>query len=288
MKSRPVAIVMTPETENEAVGVVIRRTIGSGKFIYLDPFLLLDHLTLDPNAQDTSGAKSTEGIGFPRHPHRGIETLTYVFAGQMHHKDSIGNDDHIEAHGSQFMTAGTGIFHEEYAGIDPSTHAHESLQIWFNLPAAQKRIPAYYASKPAAQIPEVRVGEATVRVVAGEFQGVIGAFTQIAVQPRYFDVHLPAGASVTLPAPFGENTAVYVYRGTAHLGPDKTPVSTGHLAVFASGEEVVLEAGNEQTRLIFISAKPLGEPVLQYRSLVMNTVDEMKEALDDLQNGTFV
>jgi len=278
--TRAVAIVMEPEEAHEAPGVLIKRSIGSEKLILLDPVLLLDHLGVDTNA----GA--TPVIGFPRHPHRGIETLTYVFAGKMKHKDSMGNEDTVEENESQWMTAGGGLFHEEM--VETTDGVHNSLQIWFNLPAAEKMKPPRYQPGRNANIPIVTLANGgVVRVVAGEFNGTKGAFQEIAVRPHYFDVRLPAGAEVTLPALPGHMAFAYLYEGAAAFGEPETLIEASRLVVFTDGEDVFVSAIQREARFIYVSAKPLGEPVLQYRSLVMNTVDQMKEALDDLQKGTF-
>jgi len=284
MNSRAVGIVMEPKEAAEAEGVRIRRTIGGERLVLLDPFLLLDHLTVP--ASDSASA----GVGFPRHPHRGIETLTYVVAGRVHHKDSLGNDSGVTAQGSQWMTAGGGIFHEEY--LEPDAAGCEAIQIWFNLPAREKRKPAAYRAAHATDIPEVVLPQgATVRVVAGAFAGQAGPFAGIGAHPTYLDVHLPAGVSVTLPAPAGETAFAYLYRGKATFGEGGAGKETdaAHLVIFCDGEGAQVTASSqEEARLIFVSARALGEPVLQYRSLVMNTIEEMKQALDDLEQGTFV
>ncbi len=280
---RSIGIVMEPKEAAEAEGVLIRRTIGSEQLVLLDPLLLLDHLTVPPSSD------AAQGIGFPRHPHRGIETLTYVLAGHVHHKDSRGNDSGVGALGAQWMTAGRGIFHEEY--LEPGESGCEALQIWFNLPAADKMKPATYHPAQADDIPEVALeGGATVRVAAGVFAGKTGPLQGIAVAPTYLDVHLPAGATVTLPAQQGDTALAYLYRGQAvfGVGDAAKPVAAARLIVFCDGDEVQVTASAEEAaRFIFVAARPLREPVLQYRSLVMNTVEEMKQALDDLQNGTF-
>ena len=280
---RSVGIVMDPKEAAEGEGVLIRRTVGSERLVLLDPFLLLDHLTV-PASSDAA-----QTIGFPRHPHRGIETLTYVLAGQVHHKDSRGNDSGVGAHGTQWMTAGRGIFHEEY--LEPGETGCEALQIWFNLPAAEKMKPAGYRPAQADAIPEiVTEGGATVRVVAGVFEGKTGPIQGVAVSPTYLDVHLPVGATVLLPAKPGETAMAYLYRGQATFGVAEgaKPVAAARLVVFCDGDGVQVTASAEEAaRFIFVAARPLHEPVLQYRSLVMNTVEEMKQAIDDLQNGTF-
>jgi quercetin 2,3-dioxygenase len=283
MTIRSTGIVMDPKEADEAAGVTIRRTIGSERLILLDPFLLLDHLTVTPSENGVSS------VGFPRHPHRGIETLTYVFAGHVHHRDSLGNDSKVGAQGSQWMTAGGGIFHEEMLEI--GAEGCEALQIWFNLPAAQKMVRPGYVPAHGTDIPVVDLGGgATARVVAGELAGKRGPFQNIAVHPTYLDVTVPAGATVTLPAPQGETAFAYLYRGRAAFGANDATqtVTAPQLAIFCDGDTVRATAQDpEETRFIFVSARPLHEPVLQYRSLVLNTVEQMQQALDDLKAGTF-
>jgi redox-sensitive bicupin YhaK (pirin superfamily) len=286
MKIRSAGIVMDPKEADEAEGVTIRRTIGGERLVLLDPFLLLDHLSIEGLEGET------KVVGFPRHPHRGIETLTYLFAGWVNHRDSLGNDSKVGANGSQWMTAGGGIFHEEMFEADSA--GGEGLQIWFNLPAAQKLKSPGYRPAHATDIPEVALeGGATARVVAGELGGKRGAFAGIAVDPTYLDVRLPAGATVTLPAAQGETAFAYLYRGQAHCGPtdDRQEATAPQLVIFCDGDAAQITATAEspggEARFIFVSARPLREPVLQYRSLVMNTVEEMQQAIADLKNGTF-
>ena len=283
MNTRSVGIVMEPKEAAEAEGVLIRRTIGSERLVLLDPFLLLDHLTVPP------GSDASDGVGFPRHPHRGIETLTYVLSGRVHHKDSKGNDSSVSAGGAQWMTAGAGIFHEEY--LEPHQDGCEALQIWFNLPASEKMKPAGYRPAQAAEVPEaVLEGGVTVRVIAGAFEGKVGPLQGVAVNPTYLDVHLPAGTSITLPAPQGKTAFAYLYRGQAGFGEGDGVKGTlaARLVIFCDGEGVqAMAPDSEDAHFIFVTAQPLREPVLQYRSLVMNTVEEMKQALDDLEQGTF-
>ena len=282
MSYREVAIVMEPKEAPEAEGVLIRRTIGSERMVLLDPFLLLDHLSLPMTGGETNIH------GFPRHPHRGIETLTYVLAGQVHHKDSKGNDSRVGAPGTQWMTAGRGIFHEEYFAADAG--GCEGLQIWFNLPAAEKMKPAAYRAAQAAEIPEITLeGGAVVRIVAGTLEGKTGPMEGIAVQPTCLEVILPEGATVTLPAPVGETAFAYLVRGRATFGEGSgsKEAEAARLVVFCDGEGVQVTAGAEGARFLFVTARPLREPVLQYRSLVMNTVEEMKQAIEDIEQGVF-
>lgn len=267
MSQRRAAFVFDPIPVDEAPGVTIRRTIGGDRLILLDPFLLLDHVTVDP---ERSGGE----VGFPRHPHRGIETLSWVLQGEVAHRDSLGNEGRVGRGGSQWMTAGNGIWHEEHLAPDES--GGEFLQLWFNLPASLKRIPAGYAG--CAAVPVVSVPGGEVRIAAGSFAGVAGAFEGIAVRPVVLEVSLEPGASVELPAPFGDSAFAYVAAGSL-LVEGSTAVAP-QLMVFGSGEGVVARAGDSGARFLFASASPLAEPVMQYRSFVMNTADDIGETLE--------
>lgn len=267
---RRVGIVFEPEEVDEAPGVRIRRTIGSEKLIVLDPFLLLDHLYLEPTSHG-------QNVGFKRHPHRGIETLTYVYAGSVHHKDSRGNDEGVGAGAAQWMTAGAGIFHEEMLSAGPD--GHEALQLWFNLPAAKKFTePSYQAAQPEA-IPEVLTESgATVRIFSGRFEEVEGAFKGISVNPTVLDIRIPADRQLTMPIDPEATACAYVIKGAGDVP---------RLQIYRSGDLIEFGPYGEETRLFFVAARPLAEPLMQYRSLVMNTVDQMADALEDLANGTF-
>lgn len=280
MAHRKVGLVMEPVEHEEAEHLTIGRTLGGDRMVLLDPFLLLDHMRLD--------AVATQAVGFPRHPHRGIETLTYVFAGRVHHKDSLGNDSGVGPGGSQWMCAGGGIFHEEY--LEPREEGNNSLQIWFNLPAAEKRKPATYQGVSGDDVPVATLeGGATARVIAGEVGGVRGAFEGIAVNPTYLDVWVPPGTTVELPAPAEETAFAYVYRGTVSFG-DTGPnaVVSPKLVVFSEkGNSVQISTSEGEARFVFVRARPLREPVVQYRTHVMNSVEEIRETLEDLERGTF-
>lgn len=270
---------MKPGVVEEAPGVHIGRTIGSDRLILLDPFLLLDHMQV--------GDAAAPSIGFPRHPHRGIETLTWMVAGRVHHTDSLGNDDSVGAYEAQWMTAGKGIFHSEM--LEQTAEGCEGLQLWFNLPAAQKFVPAGYQAARKADIPVVTTDGVSVAVVAGTFQDTTGPLDKIAVRPTVLGVKLEPGASVTLPAPAGTNAFAFVHQGTVSDSTGKAVAAT-QLAIFTDGEDVTLTASTEDAegaQLLFCAAKPLNEPVFLYRSLVLSNVDQMAEALDDLENGTF-
>lgn len=269
MNQRSVAFVIEPVAAHEAKGVDIRRSVGADRMVYLDPVLLVDHLRLP----HTPGVGK---MGFPRHPHRGIETFTVVLEGTMHHKDSIGNVSAIGPGGVQWMTAGRGIFHEEM--MESHGAGVEVLQLWFNLPAAQKRVPPSYAGASAEDVP--RVG--AVRVLAGEFEGAKGAIQGIAVGPNVLDVQLEEGASVTVPVAEGHTAAAYLMHG------DGVVTAQPGLVVFSDhGDEVVLKAGAGGARWIFLSAPKLNEPVMQYRSFVMSTADDIGETERLIASGDF-
>lgn len=274
MSSRLAAFSYVPTGVSEADGVTINRVIGGDRMAILDPFILLDHASINA---------SSDVVGFHRHPHRGIETLSYVITGEVGHKDSLGNEGFVGPGGTQWMTAGNGIWHEEM--MKPGPEGAEMLQLWFSLPADRKRIPAGYVNGPSSDVPEVSVPGGAVRVVAGSFQGVSGIFQNIAVKPTVLDVRLEAGASVAIPTDADEQAFLYVVRGSATSG--------GHTAtepkviVFSSGEVVEVTAGVNGTRFLFCSAKPLDEPILQYRSFVMNTPEDIRETLAMIGDGTF-
>jgi quercetin 2,3-dioxygenase len=267
---------MEPGVVEEAPGVRIGRTIGSDRLILLDPFLLLDHMQVGDAAAPT--------IGFPRHPHRGIETLTWMIAGRVHHTDSLGNDDSVGAGEAQWMTAGTGIFHSEM--LEQTAEGCEGLQLWFNLPADKKFIPANYQAARKDQIPVVEHHGAAVAVVARAFEDAVGPLDRIAVAPTVLGVTLAPGVSVTLPAPRGTNAFAFVHQGSI-TDPTGKSVGAVRLGIFTDGDDITLTAGNDGAGLLFCAARPLNEPVFLYRSLVLSNVDQMAQALDDLENGTF-
>jgi redox-sensitive bicupin YhaK (pirin superfamily) len=276
MKHRTIAFAFAPSVADEAKGVIRRRSIGGERLALLDPFLLLDHVTVDP-------AHDGGEIGFPRHPHRGIETLSYVIDGEVSHRDSLGNEGRVGAGGTQWMTAGNGIYHEEM--LSPGADGGEFLQLWFNLPRSQKRIPAAYAGVPGANVPTVAGDGYSVRVVAGEFAGVTGAFVGIAVGPTVLDLTIEPGHSVTIPTTEGEAALSYLIRGSI---PDAPKDDAGpQLLVFTDGSELTLTAGADGARLLFAAARLLNEPVLQYRSLVMSTPEDIQETYEMMASGHF-
>jgi quercetin 2,3-dioxygenase len=292
MAAQPRAVerVIEPTHVIEGAGVRLRRSIATAALDYLDPFLLLDNFQSDDPADYLAG--------FPWHPHRGIETVTYMLAGEVDHRDSIGNAGMIGAGDVQWMTAGGGIMHEEMprAGADGKMGG---FQLWVNLPAELKMTKPRYQDLGAAQIPEVRRPDGTViRVVAGEVDGVKGAVTEIHAEPEYLDVSLPAGVSFSQPVPRGHAAFAYAFEGEGQFGVgcdlgyrgdlDGELLAAPRMAVFADGDEVRVEAHGHAVRFLLVSGKPLGEPIARYGPFVMNTREELQLALRDLQNDTFV
>ena len=274
MKHRQPGFIFAPTPVDEAKGVTIVRAIGAERMAILDPFILLDHASVE---------KDSSVVGFPRHPHRGIETLSYVITGEVGHKDSRGNEGTVGAGGTQWMTAGDGIYHEEM--LIPGSDGAEFLQLWFSLPSAKKRIPAAYYGGPAHAIPEVASSGAIVRVVAGRFRDVERLFDGIAVDPTVLDIVLRPHATIEIPTALGEATVAYILRGSMNVG--ETSPSAPSLVVFTDGEGVSLTAGDVGARVFFVAAAPLKEPILQYRSFVMNTVEDIQETLERISAGTF-
>ena len=286
MAAHPRAIerVIEPTPVIEGAGVRLRRSIATATLDYLDPFLLLDNFQSDDPDDYLAG--------FPWHPHRGIETVTYMLAGEVDHRDSIGNAGMIGAGDVQWMTAGGGIMHEEMPrpGGDGRMGG---FQLWVNLPAELKMTRPRYQDLGAARIPEVRRADGSViRVVAGEVDGVTGAVTEIYAEPAYLDVALPAGASFSQPVPPGHSAFAYAFEGEGQFGvgsdPDGARLVAPRMAVFGDGDEVRVEARGHALRFLLVSGKPLGEPIARYGPFVMNTREELQFALRDLQNDTFV
>ena len=290
VEARLVERVITPQPVIEGAGVRLKRSIATPTLDYVDPFLLFDHFGSDDPADYLAG--------FPWHPHRGIETVTYMLAGEVDHRDSIGNAGAIGAGDVQWMTAGGGIMHEEMPrpGDDRKMGG---FQLWVNLPASLKMSHPRYQDLIAAQIPEVRRDDGTViRVVAGEVDGVAGAVTEIYAEPEYLDVSLPAGGKFTQRVPRGHAALAYAFEGEGRFGVvadlgyrgdlDGVLLAAPHMAVFGDGDEVHVAADDVPVRFLLISGKPLGEPIARYGPFVMNTREELMLALRDLQNDTFV
>ncbi len=280
---RKVKTVIEPSPVVEGAGVRLKRSLGGESLNYLDPFLLFDHFG-SPNAEDYEA-------GFPMHPHRGIETVTYMLAGEVQHRDTLGNSGSIGAGDVQWMTAGGGILHEEMPQVRPEGNG--GFQLWVNLPAKLKMSKPRYQDIPSQKIPEVTTeGGAQVRVIAGNVSGTEGGVTGIAANPTYLDVRIPPNTSFSQPIPQGHTAFAYVFEGSADVVEDEHGaqqcIAQTALVVFEDGERINIVGGGNGARLLLISAKPLGEPIARYGPFVMNTKEEIQQALTDLKRGTFI
>ena len=282
-KLRKIQTIIDPTPVVEGAGVRLKRTLGGEKLNYLDPFLLFDHFG-SPNVEDYEA-------GFPMHPHRGIETVTYMLAGEVHHRDTLGNAGSIGAGDVQWMTAGGGILHEEMPQVRPEGNG--GFQLWLNLPANLKMTQPRYQDIPSREIPELATEDGVkIRVIAGNVAGTNGAVTGIAANPTYLDVFIPPGRSFTQSVPQGHTAFAYVFEGKGAFVEDdegsQKLIAQTKLVVWEDGDLVKIVTGEEAVRLLLISAQPLGEPVARYGPFVMNTKDEIAQALLDLKQGTFI
>jgi hypothetical protein len=283
--ARSVRAVIEPQMVIEGAGVLLRRSFGPSRANPFDPFLLFDHFAFnDP--------KDAPIWGFPTHPHRGIETVTYMLEGSVRHRDSLGNTGVIGPGDVQWMTSGRGILHEEMPRREPDGRVN-GFQLWVNLPAASKMSAPRYQEVSADSIPAAERSGMKARVVAGEFDGVAGPVTEINAGPLYMDVRLEPGAELAIPMPEGRTALAYVFEGSGMFGPlesaQREPVEAVRMLVFGEGDHVLARAsGSSPVRFMLIGGVPFGEPIVPYGPFVMNTEDEIRQALADLRNGTFV
>ncbi len=285
--SRSIQQIIEPQYVIEGAGVLLRRSFGPRRSNEYDPFLLFDHFAFNDPVEGPI-------VGFPMHPHRGIETVTYMLDGSVHHRDSLGNAGLIGPGDVQWMTSGRGIMHEELPQRSP-TGAIAGFQLWVNLPAALKMGKPRYQEVNAATIPAVKRGDALVRVVAGEVDGVCGPVTEIAANPVYLDVKLEANASFNYPIPHGHTALAYVFEGLGNFGVDAEPVSAVRLIVFGEGDlaespssDGIKVTSEQGVRFMLIAGAPIREPIAPYGPFVMNTDAEIRQALIELRNGTFI
>ncbi|MEQ8391017.1 MAG: pirin family protein [Thalassospira sp.] len=276
-KARGVKRVLRAMDTSDGAGVSLKRSIGSPQLDMLDPFLMLDSISTD-NADDYIA-------GFPEHPHRGFETVTYMVEGAMGHKDSIGSEGVLRSGGVQWMTAGSGIIHSETPKQENGLL--QGFQLWINLPAKDKMIDPRYQNIEAPDVPEIAVSDGVdLRLVAGEMFGKTGPINGISTDPVFVDVKLDAGAEVSIPMPEGHAGVVYVFIGDAVIAGKDVP--THHLAVLRNGNSVTLKGGEDGGRMLVIAARPLHEQVVRYGPFVMSSKQELMQAFDDFQNGRFV
>lgn len=280
MSLRKVAKIVEPIYVMEGAGVRLKRTIATDYLDYLDPFLLFDHFGSDDPMDYLAG--------FPMHPHRGIETVTYMLSGNVNHKDSMGNSGTIGACDVQWMTSGSGILHEEMPQ-EPEEGKLEGFQLWVNLPAKLKMTYPRYQEVKASQIPEITLSEGVqVKVIAGEVNGVKGPVTEIFADPEYLDVSLEEGSSFEHNLPERHTVFAYVFEGEGVFDQEGTLISATNLVIFGDGKSVEIHTENKPVRFLLVSGKPLNEPIARYGPFVMNTPEEIEDALKDLQKGTFV
>ena len=277
-QSRGIERIIEGVATSDGAGVKLTRVL-TGKLQHrLDPFLMLDAFGSD-NPDDYIA-------GFPDHPHRGFETITYMLSGRMRHRDNAGHEGLLEQGGVQWMTAGRGIIHSEIP--EQKNGVMEGFQLWLNLPAKRKMAEPWYRDISSQEIPEYVTAEnVTVRVIAGMSNGVTGVVTREETEPLYLDIHLPAGASFSTVLPATHNAFIYVYRGTVKVGD--TPVESHRMGILSNTPQAdgVMLTATEDTRLILIAGRPLNEPIVQYGPFVMNTQEEIHQAMDDFRNGRF-
>ena len=299
MSIRPVKRVAKSKPTLEGAGVHLRRAFGFGKTSDFDPFLLLDDFRNDTPDEYLAG--------FPWHPHRGIETITYVLAGTVEHGDSLGNRGNLEAGDVQWMTAGRGILHQEMPQGDAQGRMH-GFQLWANLPSSLKMTAPRYQDVKGAEIPEIVDDDGTrVRVVCGDFWGRRGPIEGVAADPRYLDIFVPPGKRKTLPVEVERHAFAYVFEGSGDFRGASAPFGvltektdggneivvreqTGNrsLVLFDRGDEVTVQAGDQGIRFLLVSGKPIEEPVAWHGPIVMNTQAELQQAFAELRGGTFI
>jgi len=299
MSIRPVKRIVSSKPTIEGAGVHLHRAFGFGDTAEFDPFLLLDDFRNDRPEEYRAG--------FPWHPHRGIETITYVLAGTVEHGDSLGNRGNLGAGDVQWMTAGRGILHQEMPQGDAHGRMH-GFQLWANLPSSLKMTAPRYQDIKAGEIPQIIDDDGTsARVVCGEFWGKRGPVEGVAADPRYLDITVPPGRRKTLPVELERHAFAYVFEGSGKFRAASQPFGvltektdgeneilvreqTGDrsLVLFDSGDEVTVQAGDAGIRFLLVSGKPIEEPVAWYGPIVMNTQAELRQAVAELRNGTFI
>ena len=283
--SRKIKQIIEPQTVIEGADVRLRRSFGPNRANLYDPFLLFDHFAFNDPRQGPIQ-------GFPTHPHRGIETVTYMLEGNVRHRDSIGNMGVIGPGDVQWMTSGRGILHEELPRRGPQGTIY-GFQLWVNLPAAQKMGQPRYQEVTSGAIPTAESDGVKVRVVAGEYAGVQGPVTQIAAQPLYMDVTVEPGQEFEVPVPLGHTAIAYVFEGEGLFGLDEDDqgdfIRSLNMVIFDDGDRVRVRAGAASAvRFMLMTGAPFKEPIYPYGPFVMNTLEEIQQTLTDLRNGTFV
>lgn len=281
---RKVKNILQPQLVIEGAGVRLLRSFGPSRENPFDPFLLFDHFAFNDPLEGPIR-------GFPTHPHRGIETVTYMLEGNVRHRDSIGNIGVIGPGDVQWMTSGRGILHEEMPRRGPEGRVN-GFQLWVNLPAAEKMGKPRYQEVSAASIPAVEDHGAKVRLVAGEYNGSAGPVMEIAAKPVYMEVMLDPGAELRLSVSAGQTTLAYLFEGEGMFGGDTVGegqyVQAVSMVVFGDGNVVSARAGSgSHARFMLVSGSPFGEPIFPYGPFVMNTLEEIQQTLEEIRSGTF-
>lgn len=281
-QTRKVIQLIKPQPVIEGAGVKLIRSIATGALDHLDPFLLFDHFGSRDPADYIKG--------FPKHPHRGIETVTYMISGQVKHKDSIGNSGSITDGDVQWMTSGRGIMHEEM----PQSHEDEMVgfQLWVNLPARLKMTRPRYQNITSDQIPEIRQeDDVKIRVIAGVVDGVHGPVKEIVAEPTYLDISVPPNGAFSQAIVRDHAAFAYIFEGEGIFEADEAagkPIPHPRLVVFGNGDRVTVRATEAGLRFLLVSGKPLNEPIARWGPFVMNTQEEIEQTLQELKNGTFI
>ena len=280
MSNRKLTAVIESVPASDGAGVKLRRSLGAGRDLRIDPFLMLDEFYSDDPEDYLAG--------FPSHPHRGFETVTYMLDGHMRHEDSFGNQGDLGPGDVQWMTAAHGIIHSE---MPQQTEGRmRGFQLWINLPAREKMKPAAYRDVPAREIPTAELeGGGEARVIAGSLrQGAVvtaGPIQGPATEPVYLDLRLPPGARARIPLPATHNAFLYAYEGTASVGDAAELLPLRAAGVLSAGETVEITAREQGARLLLVAGRPIGEPIVQYGPFVMNTREEIEQAIADYQRG---
>ncbi|MBE9397464.1 pirin family protein [Pontibacterium sp. N1Y112] len=278
MTTRTIQQIIPAIDTSDGAGVQLKRSVGQRQSVRVDPFLMLDAFNSD-NADDYIA-------GFPAHPHRGFETVTYMLNGSMIHRDHMGNEGELNPGGVQWMTAGRGVIHEERP--QRSEGLMRGFQLWVNLPASEKMKPAHYQNIEPEQVPDVQLSSGgRVRVIAGQLaledHTVTGPVTGVVAEPMYLDVRLQAGEVFSHSVPESHNLFIYPYEGT--LTVDGRSISTDQAVILHNGDQVKVTAGQSGTSFLLLAGKPINEPIAQYGPFVMNTMEEIDQALEDYREG---
>ena len=278
MTNRTISHIIEPQLVIEGAGVLLKRSIAPRQSNEYDPFLLFDHFAFNNPLEGPSR-------GFPTHPHRGIETVTYMLEGSVNHRDSLGNAGKIGSGDVQWMTSGRGILHEEMPRRSENGNIY-GFQLWVNLPAAEKMSQPRYQEVSSGEIPVVEKDGVTVRVVAGELDGTRGPVTEINAAPLYMDVKLAPGSRFILPIPIGHTVLAYVFEGTGEFG-DQVVESVSMVVFNDDGDQIEVKSETGM-QFMLIAGAPFKEPIFPYGPFVMNTKEEIEQTIQELRNGTFI